>query len=294
MCIFFKAHNILLPNGKHTIGGNQKLLSEKPVIKVIQNSINNFLPHNIEDRKNIKLVDLGCMEGGYSTEFARMGFDTLGIDARKENLLKAMYIKLSLNLPNLNFVKDDARNLSKYGNFDITFCFGLFYHLDNPFEFLKTVYKQTNRLLVLHTFYCPENSLQYSLEFQLNKMFPKFYSNKRKEFNQNEASKEGHTSYLQHIKNFRLYPELSENEGYKGRWFREWDEDKEREKIEVMPGASYNNYRSFWLCKNEIIRALHDAGFDNVYEQHDSIGDLTADNPDSYYPRGLFIAVKNK
>ncbi len=287
----FNAHNILLPNGNKTIGQSNSILADKPVMSAIKRSINSFLPTPPEERKNIKVVDLGCMEGGYSTEFARMGFDTLGIDARKQNLLKAMYIKLSLNLPNLNFVRDDARNVAKYGKFDLTFCFGLLYHLNDPVKFLETLGSQTNKLLILHSFYAPEQDFLYDLRTSMNPLLKPFFKKKRQQFNQDEISQDEFTSYIQHVKNYRL-SKLTENEGYMGRWFREWDEKKDKERVETMPGASYNNPLSFWLCKNEIIRALYQAGFDSVYEQHDNIGDRGTLNQKDYYGRVLLVAVK--
>ncbi|MFN8671395.1 MAG: methyltransferase domain-containing protein [Candidatus Sericytochromatia bacterium] len=290
----FKSHNILLPNGQKTIPWLKNTLSETMVMKAIKSSINNFFYLKENEPKNIKIVDIGCMEGGYSTEFAKMGFDTLGIDARKENLLKSTYIKLNLNLNNLKFVKDDARNLAKYGEFDISFCFGLLYHLDNPINFLKTVANQTKKMLILHTYlaYDENEDYQYYLEHSFNKNFKDINSEKRKEFNALEAQKDKFTPYIQYPKNYKLSNQITENEGYKGRWFDEWEEDTNKDKIEKMPGASYNNSRSFWLCKNELIRALYDSGFSNVYEQLDDIGELSKDTPSFYYPRTLLVCIK--
>ncbi|MFN8579070.1 MAG: methyltransferase domain-containing protein [Candidatus Sericytochromatia bacterium] len=292
--INFRNYNIELSNGQKTLAYSDILFSDRPVVKAIKRSINNFLNINKEDYKNIKIADIGCMDGGYSVELAKEGFNVLGIDARKENLLRAMYLKLNLKLDKLNFVKDDARNLSKYGTFDIVFCFGLLYHLDNPVDFLKIIYNQTNRLLILNTYYAYnefEGTL-YKNEYEQNLSNPEYFNEQRNKFHQEEVKKEKHLAYIQHIKNFKLSPEISENEGYKGRWFNEWSENTSKEKIEIMPGASYNNHKSFWLCKDELLRALYDVGFQSVYEQYDDIGDLYKDNPNMYYPRTLLIAVK--
>ncbi|MFN8671388.1 MAG: methyltransferase domain-containing protein [Candidatus Sericytochromatia bacterium] len=291
----FSAHNILLSNGQKTIPTIKNTLSESMVMKAVKSSLNNFINLKENEAKNIKIVDIGCMEGGYSSEFAKMGFNTLGIDARKENLLKSTYIKLNLKLNNLKFVKDDARNLAKYGEFDISFCFGLLYHLDNPINFLKIVANQTKKMLILHTYYAydEKEDYQYYLEHSFNKVFKNINSQKRKEFNESEYQKDKYTPYIQYPKNYDLSKKITENEGYKGRWFHEWREDTKQERIEAMHGAAYNNNKSFWLCKSEIIRALYDSGFSNVYEQLDDIGELSRDTPSFYYPRTLLVAIKN-
>src|SRR5437764_1400484 len=56
------------------------------------------------DKSRIRLADLGCLEGGFAVEFARMGFRVLGLDVRESNLAACRYVKAHTNLPNLEFV----------------------------------------------------------------------------------------------------------------------------------------------------------------------------------------------
>jgi SAM-dependent methyltransferase len=81
---------------------------------------------------DLRILDLGCLEGEYSIEFARLGAQVVGIEGRKPNIEKALFAKEVLGLENLRFIQDDVRNLSKdkYGSFDVILCSGLFYHLD--------------------------------------------------------------------------------------------------------------------------------------------------------------------
>ncbi len=206
-----------------------------------------------------------------------MVFNSLGIEAREVNIEKCNYVKDKLNLPNLNFVTDDARNLAKYGPFDITLCSGLLYHLHDPIDFLKKLSACTSKLLILNTHYAPERDFRYRLG-PLNRWVV--------------MPLEKRIKALDYQKNYRLSP-LTENEGYRGRWLREWNENTDKSKVEKLLWASYNNHRSFWPCKKDLMNALSDVGFTSVFEQFDYTGDIAPENYARYYNRGMFIGVKH-
>ena len=273
----FTAHNILLDNGQKTMGEKHILLGDSAVWKSIEKTINLFLRQSKQERNGFRVVDLGCLEGGYAVEFARLGFDTLGIEARKDNIEKCLYVKSNLNLPNLNFVKDDVRNLPNYGHFDITLCYGLLYHLNDPVNFLNIMSNCTNKMLVLNTHFAPEHDMRYNLGILNNRFI---------------APIQKRTKFLEYQKNYRL-SKISKNEGYKGRWYKEWNENEKKEKIENMLWASYNNNKSFWLCKKDLTKALHNSGFNSVFEQFDFTGDLAPDNYTQVYNRTMFVAIKH-
>ena len=290
----FSAHNILLNNNKKTLGNDKILLSDSPVLKAVKKIITSFIIH--EHWNEMTAVDLGCMEGGYSVELARMGFNTLGIDARKQNLLRAIYVKGNTCPNKMNFVLDDVRNLSKYGSFDVALCFGLLYHMDKPAEFLKIVSGCTKKILILHSFYAPEKDTFYWPKFVFNKIRKRFLRGKFKKIFAKKSFKKAFNNYafisfIQHIKGNSL-SQLTTNEGYNGRWFYEFEENSDRDKIESSIDASYNNSKSFWLCKKDLIKAIYDAGFTTVYEQLDDIGDLHSQYPSRFHGRGLFVAIK--
>ena len=98
------------------------------------------------DKRKLRLADVGCLEGGYATEFARMGFGVLGIEVRESNIAACNYVKSKTDLPNLEFVRDNALNIAKHGVFDAVFCCGLFYHFDRPKQYLETLSSVTNKL----------------------------------------------------------------------------------------------------------------------------------------------------
>jgi len=273
----FTAHNILLDDGTKTLGDDPVLLGESAVWKSIEKTTNLFINKSAEERKSLRVVDLGCLEGGYAVQFARMGFDTLGIDARKENIDNCNYVKSKLNLPNLNFAQDDVRNLHNYGKFDIVLCYGLLYHLNDPVNFLQTIAACTNKLLFLNTHFAPEHDVRYSLGAINNLLI---------------APIQKRTGLLELHRNYRLSG-ITRNEGYRGRWYKEWDSTTNKEKIEKMLWASYNNDRSFWLCKKELTKAIQAAGFNSLFEQFDFTGDLFPDNYTEFYNRTMFVGVKH-
>jgi len=272
----FTAHNILLNNGKKTLDDNVILLGESAVWKSIESSLNLFVPHTKEERSRLRVVDLGCLEGGYAVEFARMGFDTLGIEVREENISKCNYVKSNLDLPNLKFVKDDVRNIASYGKFDIVLCYGLLYHLNDPIDFLTKVSNCNNKLIFLNTHFAPELDLRYNLGF-LNNYFI--------------APIQKRTGLFKFEENFRL-SRLQSNEGYKGRWRKEWRKGASLIKREKGLWSSYDNDKSFWLIKKDLTKALHSAKYDHVFEQFNFTGDILPDNYTDFYKRSMFVAVK--
>jgi len=90
----------------------------------------------------LRVLDLACLEGMYSIEFARFGAEVVGIDIRELNLGKARFAKQALGLRNVDFFKDDVRNISHhtYGEFDVVLMTGILYHIDKDdhLPFLKS------------------------------------------------------------------------------------------------------------------------------------------------------------
>lgn len=144
------AHNIRLGGRLSTIGpqltGDE--LRAKRIVRVVGDVCRT-------DFRQLRVLDLGCLEGLYGIEFARVGADVLGIDGREENIAKAQFSKEALGLENIRFVVDDVRHLSpeKYGSFDVVLCLGILYHLDVPdaFEFVEACARSCTRMFIADT-----------------------------------------------------------------------------------------------------------------------------------------------
>ena len=61
------------------------------------------------------LLDLGCGTGRLSVEFARRGYDVIGVDASPEMLAAAYARKTDEQLPDILFLEQDMRDFELYG-----------------------------------------------------------------------------------------------------------------------------------------------------------------------------------
>jgi 2-polyprenyl-3-methyl-5-hydroxy-6-metoxy-1,4-benzoquinol methylase len=102
-----------------------------------------------------RILDLGCLDGIFSIEFALHGTDVTGIEIREDNLRRAIFVKDAHQLTNVQFIRDDVRNISaaKYGSYDVILCSGIIYHLPIPdvFYFAERIYEMTNRAAIIDT-----------------------------------------------------------------------------------------------------------------------------------------------
>ena len=146
--ISFTHHNIQLDDGTFTKPDIGFLTSEFAWFLAAKRAIEVTFQDGMAGKR---IADLGCLEGGYTVEFARMGFEALGIEVRRSNFAACEYVRAHLHLPNLHFARDDVWNIEKYGMFDAIFCSGLLYHLDRPIEFIKMISGLCRRLIILNT-----------------------------------------------------------------------------------------------------------------------------------------------
>jgi hypothetical protein len=229
------------------------------------------------DKTHYRLADLGCLEGGYAVEFARMGFQVLGVEVRESNITACEYVKNNTNLPNLTFVQDDARNISRYGTFDAVFCCGLFYHLDRPLHFLETLSKVTSKLLILQTHFAHASTLADHVPTLLRNLLAPLLKRR------STTAK------------FRLSGS-TEHESLLGRWYEEYRDDADFHGQALAKWASWDNRHSFWIQREHLLQAILDSGFDLVMEQFDSLGPHLAHAMTSGYyrteSRGTFIGIK--
>jgi 2-polyprenyl-3-methyl-5-hydroxy-6-metoxy-1,4-benzoquinol methylase len=225
------AHNIPLTQAESTMTFNDlQLIGDDTRTKTIKKNLYMLISRE-GSLSGLRLIDLGCLEGGVSFEMAREDIDVIGAEGRKINYLKCKLIEDYFALPNLRFLYLDVKNLNKkdHGVFDVVLCLGLLYHLDNPISFLTILHEITHEksLVFLDTHIAPLD--QASFDCCVFK------------------------DHLSDITQFEYNGKI-----YEGRWYQETpDEDSE--------WASVSNYRSFWLTQNSLIRALYFAGFKNIH-----------------------------
>ena len=276
MNIEFTAHNIRLDNGTCTKPEMGNTMEAYPRFLAAKRILETVFPG---DKRNVRIADVGCLEGGYAVEFARLGFQVLGIEIRETNIAACNYVKANTKLPNLEFVKDNALNIGRYGGFDAVFCCGLLYHLEKPRNFLEILAGVTRKLVILQTHFSVDSSPSAP------------------------AATGSPRRWLSKLRKARPVPvekyvlsDLVENEGLQGRWYIEFNDGESFNQRETSRWASWDNRKSFWIQREYLLQAIRDTGFDLVLEQFDELGPQIAESLlRGYYRtdhRGTFIGIR--
>lgn len=97
------------------------------------------------------VVDVGCGIGRLSEFFVDRNCDVLCLDGRPENieLLRREYPQRRAAVAD---VETDA--LLEHGEFDVLFCYGLLYHLAEPFAFIRRAASICRELMIVETCIC--------------------------------------------------------------------------------------------------------------------------------------------
>ena len=91
-------------------------------------------------------IDIGCGLGHFSHFLTSLGLRVVGVDAREENVLEARR-----RYPGIEFQVLDAEQASsaRLGKFDFVLCFGLLYHLENPFRTIRNIADLASKLALV-------------------------------------------------------------------------------------------------------------------------------------------------
>lgn len=107
------------------------------------------------DLKGKRVLDVGCGVGHLAKFFLQKGCDVVCLDGRAENIKKLHSIYPDLTAHTIANVETDS--LSKFGRFDIVFCYGLLYHTENPVAALRNMSAVCDGQLLLETMICDSN-----------------------------------------------------------------------------------------------------------------------------------------
>lgn len=269
----FTAHNIRLDDGTFTKPDSATSMVDHPWFISARGILETVFPG---DKSRLRLADVGCLEGGFAVEFARMGFQVLGIEVRELNIAACNYVKSKTDLPNLAFIQDNALNIAEHGTFDAVFCCGLLYHLDRPKKYLETLSAVTKKLLILQTHFSLISRNDRRFRLPTNMFTDKL-------LRRPESTK------------YSLSPP-SENEGLPGRWYTEFSNERSFDKRETAKWSSWDNRRSFWVQREHLLQAIRDAGFDLVMEEYGNlqpnIAECLVGGAYQANLRGTFIGIK--
>ena len=94
------------------------------------------------------VLDAGCGVGHLAKYFVERNCRVTCVDGRHENIaiLRSRYPALEAHVANL-----ELDSLAAFGDFDIVFCYGLLYHLENPIAGLRNVAQVCRDLLLMET-----------------------------------------------------------------------------------------------------------------------------------------------
>jgi len=117
--------------------------------------LDRFLPLLIRSSGLRAALDVGCGFGYFSQYLTRLGLKVTALDVREENVLEARGRNPGIAITVRN-IEDPS--ISELGSFDLSLCFGLLYHLENPIVAIRNLAKLTEKFLVLETRVAPYRS----------------------------------------------------------------------------------------------------------------------------------------
>lgn len=113
------------------------------------------------DLKNKSILELACNIGYWSSRFVQHGANfVVGVEGRDLFLKQAeLFWSNAQLLPKdkYNFIKGDVldkkvwKRIKEFGNFDVSLCMGILYHIKNYTNFLKWISEVTNDLIIIDT-----------------------------------------------------------------------------------------------------------------------------------------------
>ena len=98
-------------------------------------------------------VDVGCGPGWFAERLSEMGLSVLGIDGREELAEQARIRVPSAHFSTLDVTSAEAVLLLPPA--DLAFCFGLLYHLENPFAAVRNLHHLSGKYLIVETLIAP-------------------------------------------------------------------------------------------------------------------------------------------
>jgi ubiquinone/menaquinone biosynthesis C-methylase UbiE len=226
------AHNISIAPGISTMG---ETFTQQWRVDFLDRLMRTYLDNRSSETffKNLRILDLACLEGLFAIEFARAGAETVGLEIRDAHLAKAKFAKDAIGLEKCTFVQGDVRAIpSELGNFDVVICAGILYHLDFPdcVRFLRAIAERSTGLVIVDSHFAYDDI---------------------------------ETSVLP-LSEMRAYQ--FEGQIFHGREIVEHSEHvSSEEKAKAHLWASIDNNVSVWLDERDVVKIFDKQGFDLAF-----------------------------
>jgi SAM-dependent methyltransferase len=172
------------------------------------------------------IADLGCNEGGFGVEFARLGAkESVGIEARDVSVQRCELVRKLAGLENLKFIRGDVKEeLARWpDSFDIVFASGILYHVADPHKLLSDIFRACREAVLIDTAV---------------------------------ASREAPSHWCSE----EIVSRTFGGKSYQGRVFPEPDASIRESTL----WAAWSNESSFWLLEDELLSLMRDVGFRDV------------------------------
>lgn len=115
--------------------------------------VSQFLPPIIRDCQITTALDAGCGYGFFSNHLTELGLAVAAFDARAANVdeTRRRYPTVVCYVHDV----EDQRVL-ELGSFDLVCCFGLLYHLENPFRAIRHLSALTRKVMLVESRVAPD------------------------------------------------------------------------------------------------------------------------------------------
>lgn len=102
-----------------------------------------------EGRSIVRVLDVGAGAGFFSGKLVEAGFQVTAVDGREENIaaIRARHAAVSASVVDVQ----SPGSLSGYADFDLLFCAGLLYHLDNPVAGIRALAEHPAPIALIET-----------------------------------------------------------------------------------------------------------------------------------------------
>jgi len=134
----WRAHNLRLAKNAYTMG--EGLLGNEARVRRAVQTVLDLAAARI---KQLRILDLGCGEGGLALELGKQGAEVVAIERRVDLAEKAEFAREALGLRHVAILQGDVRRLSpeEHGFFDVVLALGILDRLEPPalFDVAKRV-----------------------------------------------------------------------------------------------------------------------------------------------------------
>jgi 2-polyprenyl-3-methyl-5-hydroxy-6-metoxy-1,4-benzoquinol methylase len=147
----WRGYNLRLADDVYTMSPGLVGAAELNIARVLQ-FVSDHAPKPLAQ---LRILDLGANEGGFTIELACHGAQVRSIEGRESHVAKATFAAQCLGLDKVEMTQGDIRDLNRDrdGGFDVVLCLGVLYHLppDDVYPFLERVASVCDGFMLLET-----------------------------------------------------------------------------------------------------------------------------------------------